>query len=427
MFVYHRAVQMLDAEAQLSKEHLSQQKNSKERSGSISADNSVKGDQRDNSSKNNKQTSNSAPAVNGNSDKSKESTYKEKHSSAKEVHLNDKRKEEASNSTAVREDSKTVSSADNTGSISKILDVGSQKEDSKAEASSSDAPSSSTPLELANTEVVEGKSKKIVVKLVDIPSSLVGYLLARKPVSKFSAINSIQYSTQTIISKIIKSDKVAVDGKSGASTEKETATKTSAEETDATAATNSGAVKSSQRRRALSQDDEDSDVDSEDSEDQTEAQKDEPLPELEDDDADGDDDSAAFHDAVTDLPGESKEKINSESDEPVTFKVSGSYEINVDTAIDAINRVIKGERIKEVTDNLRITAKSLPRRPNGKKPIRKPTGNSDDATGAVKPRNHKRGDDGGAKKERTPRPDRDEGEKKNVKRGPPRAPKPSSG
>jgi hypothetical protein len=150
---------------------------------------------------------------------------------------------------------------------------------------------------------------------IDIPYNIVGLLLSKKPRVKLSIMNQIQSSTRTLISKVI----AAADTARSSLTIKE--------------------ARHEIRRRRV---DEDEDKSSDGS------------------DFDKEDEESHIDDAdVTNLAPTAN--ISDADQPPVVFNIVGYSIDNVKGAYDYLERIIKGERIKEVVD-------SIPKRARNPKP-----------------------------------------------------------
>eukprot|EP01034_Spumella_vulgaris_P029732 gene29732-36826_t len=149
-------------------------------------------------------------------------------------------------------------------------------------------------------------------KSIEVPSTLVGLLLSKKPRTKITTLNVIQSMTHTIISKIINPDTIPQEGQ--------------------------GHDDRGRRRRAVS------------------------------DDENSDDSSA--EDSAEPRHNTRRGKVAYVNDENifVTFKVLGWTEDAVDLVIGHLQRIIDGDRIKEVVDDLKFAARALPNH----KPYRAP-------------------------------------------------------
>jgi hypothetical protein len=61
-----------------------------------------------------------------------------------------------------------------------------------------------------------------------------------------------------------------------------------------------------------------------------------------------------------------------EEDEVVPFKIVGFYEENIEMAFDNLQRIIHGERIKDVIEGLKVSSRTLPKPANLKEKTNKP-------------------------------------------------------
>lgn len=228
---------------------------------------------------------------------------------------------------------------------------------------------------VTSTEKAEKEKLERVEKTIDVPSTLVGLLLSRGPQpNAVAVINQVQRLTSTFISKI-PSPKYT--GKKSAIVEPTVSVVVPAAEQvvaakDDAVEVNPKVKRTSTRRRRSTASSSDDDADEDDEENE------------EEDDEDDDDDEEAVDKGeeagvVDDIPGaetlpneeDDKETNHAETpaatvvtaavDEvyPVTFRILSFAEANVDAAIVLLQRMIDGERIREVLDSGRISTRSL--------------------------------------------------------------------
>jgi hypothetical protein len=188
---------------------------------------------------------------------------------------------------------------------------------------------SSKPLKGTPAETTEGVSAEDkpsvsvekgekVSRLIDIPYNIVGLLLSKKPRVKLSIMNQIQSNTRTFISKVISAPDAG----------KSSLTQSSGRED-----------RHGKRRRRIDAEEEES-SDESDSEEEDEESK--------NDEAEETDVAAKAIIADADQP-------------PVAFNIVGYSMDNVNAAYGYLERIIKGERIKDVLD-------SIPKRTREPKP-----------------------------------------------------------
>eukprot|EP01040_Poterioochromonas_malhamensis_P001151 gene1151-1222_t len=155
---------------------------------------------------------------------------------------------------------------------------------------------------------VSSKEKKTLERKIEIPLNLVGLLLSRKPQLKISILNQLQGMTFTIISKILPTAEIL--GKETAAVEEE---------------------------------------------------RDEKINLA----------SSGIENVTTDTNEEihldEKEKETGYVEEEfVPFKIVGYNDENINMAYEHLERIIKGERIKNVLEALKLAARKLPRPVAGK-------------------------------------------------------------
>lgn len=277
----------------------------------------------------------------------------------------------------------------------------------------------------------EGKSEPAVPrapvvkleKIINIPTTLVGLLLSKRPKAKNTTINVIQLMTHTIISKLppagIQLGSGADVDAAKAEGDEQTAEAALVVDGDAVKETVDGAdtlqkgdkaAEATRRRRAVS-DEDGGEAGSGDGSSDTEGDgSDDSIggsDSASDDDLEQESDEGEFVDAATDpaastapaftaeAAGEAAEVPADEQAEGtdgaaaeavsgaaagsledrknlkklmiaeseklgfVSFRVVGYYQENVDMVVEALENIIKGDRIMEVTEKLRTDARSL--------------------------------------------------------------------
>ena len=220
----------------------------------------------------------------------------------------------------------------------------------------------------AVTEKNEKEKLERVEKAIDVPSSFVGLLLSRGPQpNAVAVINQVQRFTSTFISKI-PSPKYT--GKKTANTEPVDNEAGAVVEAKVEVAEPTPKIKRTTRRRRSTASSSDEGTEEGDSEDNDEG---------EEDDDEGEEEEVAVEAAEADGEGDTisdKENLANQGDDkeikpadtqaaaadevyPVTFRILSFAEENVDAAISLLQRMIDGERIREVLDSARSSTRSL--------------------------------------------------------------------
>mmetsp|Transcript_31507 Transcript_31507/g.30072 ORF Transcript_31507/g.30072 Transcript_31507/m.30072 type:complete len:583 (-) Transcript_31507:374-2122(-) len=227
-------------------------------------------------------------------------------------------------------------------------------------------------INIENTdESSDNKSKKPVetpppkiTREINIPAYLVGLLLANRPVARMgmnsmnqqNVLNRIQRATGTVVSRTSKEPyrrgpkkgrfsgvpDGAVEGVEGDSKELSVAV-----------GVNDEVPSDSRRRRSMSEDDSD-DEEFEDALEEEEGEgEDERKEAIIDDKEDGDEENVP-----ADIEKKGVSEVKDEQDlTPVGFIVAGYYDENIDAAVNSIEQIIQGDRIKDVLFALKeITA-----------------------------------------------------------------------
>lgn len=344
----------------------------------------------------------------------------------------------------------------------------------KEKTAESKTESESTPALATSKEKEPREPREPVVKVervINIPTTLVGLLLSKRPKAKNTTINVIQQMTHTIISKMppagmaAGAGELAVESQATDITSTDRATEKKVDEE--APATEDGPSSAGRRRRAVSGDeeavrgDEGNESDSESgSESSRSDRSDSESSESESDsDGEGEDsgDEGEFVDAsaspvdasssaATTTPKSAegvegpvegaveradeveaeassksgplsaiheerknlKKRMIAESEKLgfVSFRVVGYHQENVDMVVEALESIIKGDRIMEVTDQLKISARSLKWPPKealrvSERPLRK-------VRAEREPREPREARDGTTRPERKERPERSE-------------------
>jgi hypothetical protein len=240
-----------------------------------------------------------------------------------------------------------------------------------------------------------------VEKFINVPTTLVGLLLSKRPKAKSTTINQIQVMTHTIISKMLPTglDGAGADATSGTGTEavegeggdqEDNTGKEAAEVAlagDDVAPVNekeadNDAADEEVDEGESSEDEKDGDSEDGGEEGAEEAKQGEDEKEGE---GEGSGDNADVGGSVVATDGgteaateglaapgaervvdEAKRRAIAESERLgyVVFRVLGYHEENVDTVIQALQDIIGGERIAQVCERLRVTAQKLQWPPN---------------------------------------------------------------
>lgn len=221
-----------------------------------------------------------------------------------------------------------------------------------------------------------------VEKFINVPTTLVGLLLSKRPKAKSTTINQMQVMTHTIISKMLPTGLGAGSGQGVEGTyapaegpgSADAAAAETVVGTDGDAANDpvevTDGVGTGEDQEVSSEEESESDEDSDGSDEEAEGDAEGAGETVEGQDGqerqEGATAATAPKSAAERAEDEVKRRAIAESERLgyVVFRVLGYHEENVDTVIGALQEIIGGERIGQVCEKLKVAAQKLQWPPN---------------------------------------------------------------